>query len=655
MIDRSELLTASDETIADAVAHADPMLLRGLLYQLTGDDDLGEIETGLMPVGNFFATTVKNEADVAQIRAKAVAFLKAVRDSGEADVPLGPRERLPRSLGMAVGGELPEAEMEMWLQQTALDPWARGLEWQASPPAATREGFTVAVIGTGLSGLNALVHLQRAGIPAIAFEKNSEVGGTWWENRYPGARVDSPSRTYTHLFGVDFVYPYTYCPQEENQRYMGWVADAFDLRRHINFNTEVTSLIWDEPAQLWRITAKTPEGERSWQANAILSCVGFLSRPKMPEIEGMESFQGESCHTAQWKPGLDVVGKRVGVIGSGASGYQTTPVIAKTAAETYLFQRTPSWCFDHPTYVSPLPAQSLWLDRNFPYYVNFARFQLSWIYSPDGFKLTSRIDPAFEDPHAVSAVNKRSRDARIAFLSAKLANRPELIEKMIPEAPPSSSRPVMIDRNDSIFDALSRGDVTLVSDPIDRVSPAGIVAGGTEIALDVIVYATGFRANDFLWPLEVRGRGGRRIEELWAKDGPRAYIGSMLPGFPNFFMSYGPNTNNFGGFQVIDLLEMEIRFALQCIAGLIESGKSSVDVTEDAYWRFNDELDREERQMIYMDSRAHNYYQQGGRSCVNGPIDFRRMWNWLRSPDAPKTAETDAGLRPYLGEDLVVG
>lgn len=649
-----ELLAASDTAIEEAVAYADPMLLRGLLHQLTGDASLVDVPIETISLGNFTATRIAGEDAVRAIRDKAARFLRQVRDTGK-PVALGDDERLMTSLGLAVGDTVPETERGMWLEQTALDPWARGLEWHAEPDAQRRENFRVAVIGTGLSGLNAAVHLKRAGIPFIAFEKNADVGGTWYENRYPGARVDTPSRSYTHLFGTSFPYPYAYCPQEENLRYMRWVADEFGLRDAIEFETEITSLVWDEAAQEWEITAVRDGVSRTERANAVISCVGFLSRPQLPDIAGMDSFEGKACHTARWPADLDLVGKRVAVIGSGASGYQTTPVIARQAAHTYLFQRTPSWCFDNPIYLSPLPDQSLWLDRNLPFYVNFARFRLSWIYGPEGFKTSARIDPGFEDAHARSVTNKATRDARIAFIRRKLANKPELIDKMIPDAPPISSRPVIVDGEDCIYDALLRDDVTLVTDPIERITPKGIVSGGREIELDVIVYATGFKANDFLWPMGIVGRQGRQMEQAWAKDGPRAYIGSMVPGFPNLFMSYGPNTNNFGGFQVVDLLEMEIRFALQCIAGLITSGKKSVDVTEDAYWRFNEELDREEKLMIYMDPRAHNYYQRGGRSCVNCPIDFRLMWSWLRDPDVPHGRGNDpAQVRPWFGEDLVV-
>ena len=649
-----ELLAASDLTIEDAVANADPMLLRGVLYQLDGADDLISLPTETVSLGNFFATRIASETDVAALRGKAADFLKDLRDTGRS-IPLGDDDRLYRALGLTVGEDLPEKERGIWMEQTALDPWARGLEWHEQPAPQKREGFRVAVIGTGLSGLNAAVHLKRAGIPFVAFEKNADVGGTWYENRYPGARVDTPSRSYTHLFGTRFPYPYAYCPQEENLKYMRWVADEFGLRKSIRLNTEVTAIVWDDAAQEWEVTSSHASESRTERFDAVISCVGFLSRPKMPEIEGMDMFEGIACHTARWPADLDITGKRIAVIGSGASGYQTTPVIAKLAEHTSVFQRTPSWCFDNPIYLSPLPEQSLWLDRNFPFYVNFARFRLSWIYGPEGFKLAARIDPDFEDAHARSEVNRKTRDGRIAFIRRKLADRPDLIDKMIPQAPPVSSRPVIVDGEDCIYDALLRDDVTLVTDPIERITTGGIVAGGVEHPVDIIVYATGFKANDFLWPMTIAGRNGVQMEEAWQKDGPRAYLGSMVPGFPNFFMSYGPNTNNFGGFQVVDLLEMEIRFALQCIAGLITSGKSSVDVKEDAYWRFNDELDREEKMMIYMDPRAQNYYQSGGRSCVNCPIDFRQMWAWLRDPTVPPKSGTQGSqVRPWFGEDLIV-
>lgn len=242
----------------------------------------------------------------------------------------------------------------------------------------------------------------------------------------------------------------------------------------------------------------------------------------------------------------------------------------------------------------------------------------------------------------------------IEFIERKLGSRPDLVEKMTPSFPPGASRPIRVDSDYSVYDALLRDDVSLVTDPIEKITPTGIVAGGIEHEVDVIVYATGFRANEYLWPMEVRGRGGVRIEEMWAKDGPRAYLGAMVPEFPNLFMCYGPNSNNFGGFTVVDLLELIAQFALRCVAGLIENRKNSVEVTEEGFWQFASILDAAEKPKIYMDPRASNYYQHNGRSAVNGPIDIRRMWRWLNDPAGNRPSETDEGLRPYFGEDLIV-
>jgi 4-hydroxyacetophenone monooxygenase len=369
----------------------------------------------------------------------------------------------------------------------------------------------------------------------------------------------------------------------------------------------------------------------------------------------MESFEGDAFHMAAWPDGVDVKDKRVAVVGSGASGYQTTPVIAETASHTYLFQRQANWCLEDEIYLKKLPPQALWLDKNFPYYSNYVRFRIGALMSPEVAKLGVTIDPDFVDPHARSLVNKYTRDMCVDFATRKLGSRPDLLEKMIPKFPPMASRPIRVDSDYSVYDALMRDNVSLMTDGIERITPKGIVTGGVEYELDIIALATGFKANDYLWPMEVRGRGGVRIEDVWAKDGPRAYLGAMVTGFPNLFMCYGPNSNNFGGFTVVDLLELVAQFSLRCIQGLIESGKRSVDVSEEGYWRFAGILDESEAKMIYMDPRAHNYYQNHGRSAVNGPLDIRRMWRWLNDPAGPGPAECDAGLRPYFGEDLVVG
>jgi 4-hydroxyacetophenone monooxygenase len=632
-----ELAEASDAEIEDAVKYADPMVLRGLLYQLTGDDAGATMAVEVGGFGPGEVAVLADSADLELLQAKAAAFLKARRDAGTGDLGAESPERLPHSLALVAGIEqLPDSEFTLWEEELALDPWARGLVWEQVPPPERLHGMSVMVIGAGMGGLNAAVQLKHAGIDFTVVEKNSGVGGTWFENRYPGARVDSPSRSYTHIFGVDYHPPYAWCTSDENRKYFDWVADTYGVREKIIFDTEVTSIVWHEDASEWEITASGPEGKRVWRANVVITAVGFLSRPNLPEIEGASDFEGPAFHTARWPQDLDLRGKRVAVIGTGCTGYQMIPEIALEASHVTIFQRTPQWVFDFPGYLAPNPAQVMWLDRNFPLYTNFARFRANWLARPEMAARMFDIDPDFDDPHARSPFNKRLREERIEWLHQRFADRPELIEKMIPDHPPFSARPVFVDSEYSIIDALLRENVTLVTDGIRRITRGGVQAeGGTEHEVDVIVYATGFKANDFLWPMEVRGRDDRRVEELWAKDGPRAYLGAMLPGFPNFFMLYGPNTNPFGGgLGVVNHEEMVTRFALELVANLILNDKHSVDVTEDGYWRYNDRLDQRDALKIYRDPRANNYYRNGhGRSAVNCPFPATDMWQFLRTPN----------------------
>jgi 4-hydroxyacetophenone monooxygenase len=526
--------------------------------------------------------------------------------------------------------------------------------------------FSVVVIGAGMGGLNAAVHLERAGIPYTVLEKNSSVGGTWHENRYPGARVDSPSRIYTHVYGVDFSYPYPYCPQAENEKYFNWVADTFGVRGAIEFDTEVKSIVWDDAAMMWEITAAQPEGLRAWRANAVISAVGFLSRPNIPDIDGIGDFEGEWFHSARWPANLDLEGKRIAVVGTRCTGYQMVPELVKEAEHVFVLQRKPNWVFEAPGYLAPYPDQVNWLDRNFPFLANFARLQAAFLSRPQNSLKGLVVDPDFHDEHAVSAINKQVRDQRMAFLESKLGGRPDLLEKMTPKAPPMSARPVLVDRDYSILDVLLREDVTLVTERIRRVTAEGIeFVDGTFHEVDVIVLATGFRANDFLWPMDVRGREGLQLGELWSKDGARAYVGSMLPGFPNFFVVYGPNTNQLSGPQIVAMEEVATRFALENIGALIEQGKRAVEVTADAYWRYNGLIDRAERFMTYVDPRADNYYQnEFGRSAANGPLDTRLTWNWLRDPARRRRGgelsvdeslvEQYGTIDPHYGADLIV-
>jgi 4-hydroxyacetophenone monooxygenase len=627
---RSELQEATDAQIEDAVQYADPVVLRGLLYQLTGDEDVTRTEVTRAQAGMGRGLIVASVEDIALLRRKAADFLKAYRDAGTGPIDIGPMERLPVTMSL-VAGERVEGEMlDVLVEELALDPWARSHQWRETPDPQRLQRFSVTLIGAGLGGLNAALMLRRAGIPYTHIEKNSGVGGTWFENRYPGARVDTPSRGYTHIFGANFAYPYPFGPWTENQRYFDWVADEFGLRDDIVFNTEVRSLTWDEDASMWTIDLDGPDGERTIRSNAVITGVGFLNRPRIPEIEGMLEFAGPSWHTARWPEDVDVRGKRIAVIGSGCTGYQTIPELALEAGHVVAFQRTPSWLFNTPGYRSPFPPQVTWLDRNLPFHTNFMRLRMNAGFA--AWHLMTDIDPDFDDPFAVSAFNKQMRDGSMAFLQRKL-NDPELVAKMTPPHPPWSQRPVIVDSEYSVLDAILRDNVTLVTDGIRRMNKTGIeTKDGTQYDVDVIVYATGFHANEYLFPMKITGRHGRTLEKFWADGGARAYRFCTIPGFPNLWSLYGPNTN--GGMGPGSFHELVTVYALRCIERLILEDNKSIDAKEDAYWRYNKEVDERNARKVWSDPRANNYYwTDHGRSAVMCPFDPPKIYRLLQNPN----------------------
>jgi 4-hydroxyacetophenone monooxygenase len=626
---RAELLDASDEVIEDAVKYANPMALRGILFQLTGDPEVKDIEVTRIMAGFAEAIVPAREDDVAMLQRKAADFLKSYRDSGAGPIDVGPRDRLPTSLCLAGGEPIPDENIGLYLEELALDHSVRSLKWQSPPDPEQLKDFSVTIIGAGMGGLNAAIQLRQAGIPYTVVEKNSGVGGTWYENRYPGARVDTPSRSYTHLFGVDFGYPNPFCDWTENVKYFDWVADSHGIRDEIQFNTEVSSLNWDEDTGLWDIRMKGPDGERVHHSRAVITAVGFLNRPNLPEIEGAEEFQGPTWHTSRWPEEMDLTGKRVAVIGTGATGYQMIPDLALQAGHVTAFQRTAQWVFPIPGYRSPFPPQVNWLDRNLPFHTNFMRGGMgtgSW------FVDMTTNDTEFDDPYACSESNKRARDACIEFLESKL-DSPNLVATMTPPHPVWSARAIMVDPEYSILDAVQRDNVKLVTDGIKRINRTGIECeDGTQHDVDVIVYATGFHATEYLFPMSITGRNGVKLEEMWADGGARAYLGAMVPGFPNFWSLYGPNTN--GALNVVTFHELVTFYAMQCMERLILNGERAIDVKEDAYWRYNRHIDEQNNRKVWSDPRARNYYwSKHGRSVVQNPLSGPEMWRMLREPD----------------------
>ena len=652
--------------LARAVAKTDPMALRGFLYQATGDDAIAQTSTARTLFGFREIETVVDQDDLAFLRSYATDLL-----SSRPDPELGldrNGQRLPVALKLAAGPEFDQSRLEFWTEQMSVD--GNGRSFRGHRPLDPRDlaRFTVAVVGAGIGGLAAAVQLKKAGIPYQHFERNPGLGGTWYQNVYPGARVDTHSRAYTHSFGTGYRYSSPFAAQPETAAYLNWVADSQQVRDGIEFSATVECATWDDATHTWVLRVSSAAGTREVRVNAIISCVGYLSRPNVPDFAGGQSFTGPCFHSSQWPAGFRVDGLRVGVIGSGCTSYQLIPEIVDQAAEVTLFQRTPSWVFATKGYLEPFDADQLWLEDVAPGLRIFNRFRVNWLYGPEMAGKGTLIDPDFADPNSLSRVNKLARDGAIEFLKRKLADRPELIETMTPRYPPFATRPVLVDEGRSILDALTRPDVRLVTSAIKEFGSRGITTDdGCTHELDAIVLATGFRAEEFLTPMAAYGRERLTPGALWSADGPRAYLGSMLPGFPNFFMIYGPNTNPVSGLGLVDMEELVVRFAVSCIARLVSGKGTAIEVTGNAYERFNRSVDEAERLRIYSDPRAKSYWKNSsGRSSGNNPFDGYLFWEWLRDPDRAGTdwaaafadsgvltaVPSSAAVRPFFGEDL---
>jgi 4-hydroxyacetophenone monooxygenase len=626
------LKTATEKVLVDVVDYADPATLLGLLYHATGDESLAKMGMVDVPAGFADMRVVADPADIALLRARAVRLLSEYQH-GREPPPNVSTDRLYRAMTIAAGEDIPHDERALYCEQLALNPRPRG--WDSGPRRRLLGSFDVVVIGAGLAGINAAIQLKTSGISFTVLDKNGGVGGTWFHNRYPGARVDWPSRLYSHTFGVHYPFRHLFAPRAENEAYVNWCADEYGIRSHIQLDTTVLSLRWNSDDSLWYIRTRNANGaEETHVARAIISAIGLLERPYIPVIRGSEEFRGPIFHSSRFDPSLDLSNKRVALVGTGASGMQMAPDLAALAKHLTIFQRSPGWLIPVPGYRDPLPDQILWLNANMPYYSNWARFVLAWNLGDHKLYRIFDVDPDWREPGSVNADNARMRRLLVAHIEKKLSDRPDLAAACLPGYPVFGSRPVL---DNGWFDALKRDNVRLVAQGVAGLSREGVITNSGElIPADVVVLATGFMPNQLFASIPIEGREGSTIQDIWAADGPRAYWGTSVPRIPNFFMLYGPNTNprNLGPVQYG---EWTMDYILQAFRAMMENGWKAVEVRQDAYDAFNLELDSRLRTLVSVDPRTRHqsyYTNERGRSAVQSPWPSARVHQALSRFDA---------------------
>jgi 4-hydroxyacetophenone monooxygenase len=372
-------------------------------------------------------------------------------------------------------------------------------------------------------------------------------------------------------------------------------------------------------------------GDETLHASALISAVGQLNRPRLPDIPGRESFAGPAFHSAEWQHQHGLEGRRVAVIGTGASAFQLAPEIARQASRLVVFQRSPPWMVPNARYHARVSEAKKWLLRHVPYYARWYRFLLFWPGS-DGLMPSLVVDPEWAHPErSVNAVNDFMREYFTQYMAQQIGDDPELLAKVVPTYPPFGKR--MLQDNGTWLATLKRDNVDLVTEPIAAITPRGVrCADGTEHAVDVIVFATGFHANRFLWPMEISGRDGVTLRERWGEE-PRAYLGITVPGFPNLFCLYGPGTNLAHAGSIIFHSECQVRYVMGCLVGLLGGGFAAMDCRTDVHEAYAERFDARHATMVWSHPGMNSWYKNShGKVLTTSPWRLVDYWGWTRAP-----------------------
>ena len=630
--ERSALSGRSDAArVAAACAAAEVHPLLCTVAQVTGDlsllrPDFAPDQEQLLVPGRGLDAEQEDAA-----RRLAGAALLAQAASGAPDHVLSEGER--RQVFDFLVGAGATARWESFLTEELALPGSdpRRPSWRLSEVGGGAT-FRCAVIGAGASGLAAAHRLRQAGVDVTVFEKNCDVGGTWLENVYPGCRVDVPNQLYSFSFAQTNDWVSRYSAQPDLLAYLRGTAKELGLGECIRFASEVTEARYDDAARTWSLRVRSGDGtERSEVFDGIVCAVGQLNRPSFPDIAGRERFRGPSFHSAAWDDEVDLAGRSVAVIGTGASAAQFVPCLVDEVAQLDVYQRTPPWLLPTENYGDPFSPEFHDLLRLLPTYGRWDRLWQFWLMH-EGLLVAARVDPEWDEhTEAVSAGNDFVRSMLVDVLRAQVQDD-DLFEKMVPHFPPFAKRAL---RDDGRWAAaMGRPHVDLVTTPIDEITTDGVrTADGEEHPADVLIYGTGFSASAFVAPMRVFGSGGVELNEEWGGDA-RAYLGITVPGFPNFFMLYGPNTNLVINGSILVMVECQVHYAVEAIGRLLRSGHRSMSCRREVHERYGDEMEQGNATMVWGVADVPTWYRNAhGRVTQNWPFDLHSYWSRTLEPD----------------------
>lgn len=584
-------------------------------YRPTRPKGLGDEDSGGLP------DDVQDE-----IRKAVVTALADYLAAGSPPPPVLAADQLVQMMSFSVDEQVPAEYGPMMAADLNVESGPASV--LLAPPA----GLDAIIVGAGPCGLLAAIKFQEAGIPYTLIERESDVGGTWRVNGYPGAAVDTPNHIYSFSF-APHDWSRFFAGRDELRDYLTELADAYGVREHARLRTEATSATWDEESRTWHVSVLNRDGSAGvLSARLLISAVGSLNNPKIPPIPGLEHFVGPSFHTARWPEGLNLHGKRVGVIGTGASAMQLVPAIVDEAEMVTVFQRSPQWAAPFEKFRAEVPAPVRRLLSEVPIYRGWYRLRQGWIFNDKVYDSLVK-DPDWDHPaRSVNAANDGHRRFFTRYIRQEIGDRDDLADKVIPSYPPFGKRMLLDNR---WFRAMTREDVFLETGRIREVRADRVVMeSGAEHIVDVLVLATGFDAVHFLASLDIQGRSGHTLAEAWQGDDAKAYLGMTVPDFPNLFALNGPNTLTGHGGSLLFLAECEVHYMIDLVRQMIENDLTAVECRPEVYGRYNRDVDAQHERMIWTHPGMTTYYRNShGRVVVNSPWRVVDFWTMTRRAD----------------------
>lgn len=625
--------------IERAVECADTNALRMALYQATRDAEIAAIT----PERAFGPTTdaiVFSDEDTALIRAKAVEYLLTEPD--ESALPVPSRDEIVELLEMAEARSLAPDDLIMRHKLPAFSDLPYQAQWHGEK--VIPEGYHVAIVGAGFAGIAMGVQLANLGVPFTIYERRAEVGGVWSINTYPDVRVDTVSFTYEYAFEKKYPWTEYFARQSDVRAYIDHVARKYGVYEHIRFGSDITQARFDEPTQRWTLTVQGEESVTEVEANVVVAASGVFATPRELSVEGVSDFTGQIVHTARWNEDVEYAGKKVAVIGNGSTGVQLLSKIAEKAESVTVYQRTPQWISPRTNYGVPISDELQWLIQKMPFYWNWNKY-VAGLATID---LRNVLMPDAEwiaNGGQISKRNDMLREILVGYISAQVDGRQDLIDKLVPDYPPMTRRPV-VDNN--WYASLTRNNVELVTTPIARMTDTAIVTSDGEAReTELVIAAVGFQTEKYIWPTQYFGLGGVTLEDVWTAQGAQAHLGMTVPGFPNMFMLYGPNSQPVASGAGLPVwFEVWTGYIAECIVGMLEKGRASMVIRKDAFDEYNEQLHEEAKKLIYLmpnSAMEKNYYvNEFGRLQMNAPWNGEKYYELCEKPDESHYDFTDA-------------